>query len=542
MTPNPWSPSGLAELENCARAFNEQRVLRNVQGTRTEHSDWGDRVHLAFETFFDTDGKELPGDLGIHRKYLETLHAKDGIFWTEQKVAFDKKAQPCSWEAPKADIWGRFKIDYVKVNMHADVPIADIRDWKGLPLDTLISTASGFVPMGEIRVGDMVHASDGHAYPVLVKSPIKTKSCFRVTFDDKTSVVCDDEHLWLTTDGDVVSVKDLLPGVDKIPVANPVEMAPRDLPIDPYVLGLWLADGKHTSSEISKPDQEIWNEIVRRGYELGSDTGTDTCPTRTVKGIRGSLVSMDLFRNKHVPPDYLLGSIAQRVDLLRGLMDGDGHANPSRQQVGLTTINKQLSDDVKVLIESLGCRVNQAKVKYAGFNVTGIAYPLYWRPRHFNPFLLSRKANQVLDVWGANGRTWYRRIESVIESLDQPTQCIAVGSPDNTYLCTSSRIVTHNTGKQKDDFTQLIIYALHTFALHPGLRLCDVRFYWTQTQTETRKIYGVDEVPKLWEFLIPKLVRWRDAFRNEEWFPRKSGLCRGWCPVTTCEFWEEKRK
>lgn len=101
-------------------------------------------------------------------------------------------------------------------------------------------------------------------------------------------------------------------------------------------------------------------------------------------------------------------------------------------------------------------------------------------------------------------------------------------------------VVDYKTGKQKDDFTQLVIYALWTFAKHP-VDLVDVRYYWTQTETETRKVYGREEVPALWEKIMPDLLLWRDAFRNETWQARQSGLCKGWCSVTDCQFWEPKR-
>lgn len=128
MKPNPWSPSALNEFENCPKQYNEVRVLKRIKQEPFEASEWGNRVHDHFEGFFD--GKPLPVELGIHEDYLRKIDEKPGFFFTEQKVAFDTKAQPCSWDIPVEQIWGRFKIDFVKVNMEAEVPIADVRDWK----------------------------------------------------------------------------------------------------------------------------------------------------------------------------------------------------------------------------------------------------------------------------------------------------------------------------------------------------------------------------------------------------------------------------
>ena len=35
--------------------------------------------------------------------------------------------------------------------------------------------------------------------------------------------------------------------------------------------------------------------------------------------------------------------------------------------------------------------------------------------------------------------------------------------------------------------------------------------------------------------------QYAQAFKTDTWQPRPSGLCNGWCPVKTCEFWQPKR-
>jgi replicative DNA helicase len=380
----------------------------------------------------------------------------------------------------------------------------------------------------------MVHSDDGLAYPISAKSKASIKQCFEVSFDDKTSVICDDEHLWLLTDGSVTPVQDLTVGKSCIPVAMPVEMPTATLPIDPYVLGIWLADGKHTSSEVSKPDEFIWSEIQRRGYLIGANTGK-SCPTRTIIGIRGELIKLGLFRNKHIPEMYLVSSVQQRVDLLRGLMDGDGSANEARKQACFQSTSKQLSDDVKELVESLGCRVNQATTRYAGFGVTGTAYPLAWRPQHFNPFLLPRKADKVLPSWG-RGRSWFRRVVKIEAVAPQVTQCISVASPSKAYLCTRSRIVTHNTGKPRPKWGQLKLNALHTFMKHPEVKAVKAEFYWTQTKETSSQMFYRDKQPEMWAEFVPNLKQMLECYRAEEFPPRQNGLCKAYCPDLECEF------
>jgi len=535
MKPKPWSFSALEAFENCPRQFYETRISKRWQEERSEQILWGEQVHTRFENR-QKYGECLPRELETHEPFMEQLDAMSGSKLTEHKIALNNKLKPCGFF--DKDVWFRGVIDYGRLEQNS----AYLLDYKGLPVNTLISTPGGFITMGDVQVGDLVHSSDGKAYPVTVKSQKHERPCFEVRFDDKTVVTCDNVHLWSLIDGSVVSVTELRPGVSKIPVAAPVEMPAQQLPIDPYVFGLWVADGKHTSAEVSKPDLEVWAEIERRGYTLGTIAPScqNKCTTRTVKGIRGHLVRLGVLGNKHIPEIYLQGSIDQRLDLLRGLMDGDGSVNPTRQQVVFQSTDRRISNAVKVLIESLGCRVNQAAAKYSGFGVEGTAYPLAWRPRHFNPFLLPRKRDRVGD-WG-DGRSWYRRVTAVVSVPPQTTQCIGVASPDNTYLCTKHRIVTHNTGKMHAKFKQLKLFALHTFIARPQIREVKVEFYWTQTKSTNGQTYTRDQQNTLWSDFVGPLRQYAEAFQTNTWQPRPSGLCNGWCPVKDCEHWRPKRQ
>lgn len=105
-----------------------------------------------------------------------------------------------------------------------------------------------------------------------------------------------------------------------------------------------------------------------------------------------------------------------------------------------------------------------------------------------------------------------------------------------------SHILDHKTGKVKNDFTQLKGFALHEFLTQPAIHTVKVEFYWTQIRGANGETYTRDQMPELWDVFLPKLNRYADAFRTDTFPPKQSGLCNGWCPVTTCEFWRPKRK
>ena len=72
---------------------------------------------------------------------------------------------------------------------------------KGLALDTRIPTPDGWTTMEALQKGDRVFDKDGKVTTVTAISEVKHLPCFRVTFSNGSSVVCDDEHRWLARKG-----------------------------------------------------------------------------------------------------------------------------------------------------------------------------------------------------------------------------------------------------------------------------------------------------------------------------------------------------
>lgn len=104
-----------------------------------------------------------------------------------------------------------------------------------------------------------------------------------------------------------------------------------------------------------------------------------------------------------------------------------------------------------------------------------------------------------------------------------------------------SHILDHKTGKQKSDLDQLKDFALYEFLTQPEIHTCKVQFYWTQTKAATGMTFDRSLVQTHLRDLLPRLGRYADAFENDHFPPKQSGLCAGWCPVTDCSFWRPKR-
>lgn len=534
-----FSHSSLKKYEQCPKQYHEVTVLRKYPFKDTQATIYGKEVHSAIELYGKGEA-EWDERYDILRPAVDAVLAKPGRKLFEHEMGVTVDLQPCDFHDENR--WVRGIADLLIIN--DDNLTARVVDWKGLALDTELPTPQGWTTMGAVQVGDTLFDAQGQPCKVTGKSEVKRLRCYEILFDDTTRVVCDEEHLWTLSDGTVVPVtqlrgkkahpKDASPS--KIAVAAPLKLEGGELPIDPYVLGLWLADGKHSSGELSKPDAFIWEEIQRCGYAINMETGgKKACPTRTVQGLANQLAALDILRNKHIPQAFLRGSYAQRLALLQGLMDGDGNANPARKQAIFTTIDKQLSDQVMELLCSLGQRPLQSYVEKFGFGKPVTVYPISFRPVGINPFRLPRKAAKIDAAWGA-GESSFRRVVSVVEVPSVPTQCIAVNSPDRTFLCTRRMIPTHNTGSDKyPDTDQLVLMSLMVFVHFPHIRSVSSALMFLVKGSMTTHRMERDQAPAAWQRYRERVAKIQASHANGVWNPQQSPLCR-FCPVTECTF------
>jgi hypothetical protein len=533
----PWSYSRIKAFETCPKQFYHTHILKEFPFKETEAMRYGTEFHKAAEDFI-RDGKPVPDRFAFARPALQVLADKPGDKHCEMKVGLTEDLEPCGFFDKK--VWFRGVVDLIIV----DGDTATIVDYKGLALDTPLPTPSGWTTMGGVAVGDTLFDMDGNVCTVTGKSEVKRIDCYRITFDDGSEVVCDHEHLWRLSDGSVKRVTDITWGRNKkqrtnvpcVDVAKSLRVKAVDLPVDPYVMGLWIADGTRNTGVISKPDLFIWEEIQRRGYDVNMDSGEkEKCPTRTVKGLRTQLRKAGFIADKLIPEMYLRAGEEQRLDLLRGLMDGDGSANPTRKQCVYMTTDRFLASQVSELLRSLGQRPSVATTKQFGFGLTVTAHPVSFRPNGINPFLIPRKAERVDPAWGP-GRSNKRRIDKIERVESVPTQCISVDSPTRTFLCTEHMIPTHNTGKSARyaDKGQLELMALTVFKHFPDVQKVRAGLLFVIAKEFVRAKYDTDDEPEMWQKWLADYGKMVKAAETDVWNPRPSGLCRAHCPVTQC--------
>src|SRR5690242_9680326 len=66
-------------------------------------------------------------------------------------------------------------------------------------IENKLLTPTGFVRMGDLRVGDKLFDENGNICEVTYATNFQfDKKCFKLTFNDGETVICGEEHLWLT--------------------------------------------------------------------------------------------------------------------------------------------------------------------------------------------------------------------------------------------------------------------------------------------------------------------------------------------------------
>lgn len=343
--------------------------------------------------------------------------------------------------------------DLVFIETIGGIRYIDIDDYKGLALDTEIPTPTGWKLMKDLEVGNEIFDGKGNITKIKHVSKIHNNPCYKITFDNNIEIVADHEHRWVVidkNDNKELTSDDIFKHYSssskklKIEINN-IKLDSVNLPIDPYILGLWLADGNRTCSTITCVNNDIWKEIKKRGYKISvnHNRNNNKAESRTIFGIRKHLKALNLLNNKHIPDLYLRGSHEQRLDLLRGYMDGDGYYNKSRNRFVMSTTNIRQAKDIQTLVSSLGFKCIIIPYKFSGFGKSNRqGYSINFT-MNTNPFLSRNKKISTINL-----KYNFNYIKSIEKVETVPTKCLAVESKEKTYLTTRAFIMTHNTNKK----------------------------------------------------------------------------------------------
>ncbi len=350
---------------------------------------------------------------------------------------------------------------------------------EALALSEKILTIDGWKPMGELTMKDQVIGTNGKPQKITNIRDCGEFEIYRVGFSDGNFIECSPHHLWNLNvkrgkrENKTIRTEELYKTYKytspqgkilyryTIPSIDPVDFnRKKKLILHPYVVGCLIGDGgvsqvpKH-SPKLTSADPELvehftsflpkYCTIKKSGkieYILGDVRGRMGWKYKS--RIRQAIVEIGIAGKrsweKFIPEDYKFSSIKDRIQMLQGLMDTDGSAGKSQGSCAYYTSSKQLADDVRFLVNSLGGYATlKIKKDKRGFRDQYVVFVIL--PKDIKPFFLPRK----LKIFEERKNGIERSITSV-EKLNktEPVRCISVTSNDHLYLA-NAFIPTHNS-------------------------------------------------------------------------------------------------
>lgn len=153
-----------------------------------------------------------------------------------------------------------------------------------------------------------------------------------------------------------------------------------EVAFDPYMLGLWLGDGNSYAPCITTMDSEVMDYCEQFAKEHDMQTRYEKiCGEKAIniffkttnvsqKGYNNHKINyftnclkqLNVYKNKHIPAEYIYTSEKNRLALLAGLIDTDGWYDPTNNNIGFSQCEsrKQLVYDAAFIARSLGMKAS----------------------------------------------------------------------------------------------------------------------------------------------------------------------------------------
>lgn len=202
--------------------------------------------------------------------------------------------------------------------------------------------------------------------------------------------------------------------------------------IDPYLFGVWLADGHKNTSGFTIGDEDVEIKKYIRDYATSNRynircvVDDRNCEEMFINNGIGKknklytkLLETKLDDEKVIPSSYKLSSRKNRLELLAGLLDGDGHLiKGGRKTFEILIKGNQMAKDVKFVAQSLGLKCT-TRVKQTHYLKDGVKHDcgtcnrlFISGPTHIIPTKVKRKQSPERETLKSHLTTGFK-IKSV---------------------------------------------------------------------------------------------------------------------------------
>jgi hypothetical protein len=127
------------------------------------------------------------------------------------------------------------------------------------------------------------------------------------------------------------------------------------------------------------------------------------------------------------------------------------------------------------------------------------------------------------------GDTWFRAVIDVIAVT--PEWAWQVLPPGKVAIT-----LDWKTGAVKPEIEQLGLSAQVVFAHYPDVNSVVTSYIWLADGKTTPAVYKREDMAPLWNRLWPEIKVMEEAQRTTTYPPKPSGLCKRYCPVTSCPY------
>jgi hypothetical protein len=345
------------------------------------------------------------------------------------------------------------------------------------PYTEKVYTPEGVKSWGDIKVGDELYGTYGNITTVTDIPFDGMADTYRITLRDGRVVYASDDHIWNVIRANTGKVLHLstkylyehyiskrkpswrIPSgkayIYFIPKNEGVDFDSKEVPIEPYTLGLLLGDGSFRNKGFKnqviftsdKRDIDTYKSRVPYVIDkIGSD-GYSYAIRFNNQFLHDNRLWMCKSEDKFIPDLYKYNSREIRLNLLKGLLDSDGSVHGNTPI--LNTASSKLANDVMEIARSLGYNCHYT-VRKAGYKINNelkqclntYEISIYGGKELFN---LKRKQDTIVE-----GKLTSRAIKTCITNIEyigkRLCKCVTVDAKDNSYLI-GDFIQTHNCGK-----------------------------------------------------------------------------------------------
>lgn len=328
---------------------------------------------------------------------------------------------------------------------------------KAHPYSEKVYTPNGIKKWGDIQIGDLLYNTYGGVTKVLDIPFDNITDIYEITLKDGRRVRCSENHLWEVINGNnkkkILSTKDLLKGYYRvrgkykeckyyIPKNSGIDFREQEIKLPAYFMGIMLGDGcftqsRHHQAYFTSTLQDL--ETYKKNVPFRVKTYDDRHHRWIVPNIGKILEEYCLLdktsHTKFIPDTYKYNSRENRLSLLQGLLDTDGHigygGNPE-----YSTCSVQLSSDIMEVARSLGINCNR--------QVLHNSYGDYYKIIFYTDIILFKLQRKYIKQSVTKNRAYKTGILDIRYVGKEQAKCVTVDAKDSCYLI-GDFITTHNS-------------------------------------------------------------------------------------------------